>query len=62
MPDTTNTIQVLNTDNTYQYVGLSKDIPSKLPTTNINSGSIAYCIDTQGLYMFEETNSQWYEI
>ena len=37
--------------------GNSADL-SKLPT-DVKQGSDAYMLDTQTLYMFDETNSEW---
>lgn len=48
------------------YYGLSADV-AKLPTkaeypqyTDLKTGSIAYCIDTGAVYMYEESSDTWY--
>lgn len=50
------------TYNKYQireYFGLSKDI-EKLPKyTDLGTGSYAYCIDTQDLYIFSREQYDW---
>ena len=49
-------------DSTHKYIewyGLSTETK---PTTGIVTGSTAYEIDTKTYYMFEETNTEWYEV
>lgn len=46
------------------FYGLSADVsslPTDLDVSVLGSGSVAYCIDNGTVYMYEETNKQWYE-
>jgi hypothetical protein len=47
--------------NIYEFFGLSADV-IKLPTVSvIGTGSIAYCVDTGELYIYERTTKKWYK-
>lgn len=54
-----NTIKPLSISGVSETAGLSADV-DKLPT-NAATGSTFYCIDTQEVYMFEETTKTWYK-
>lgn len=44
----------------YVLNSTDKDKLSKI--TNANSGSMAYCVDTQELLMYSEPDKTWYEV
>ena len=54
-------IKVLDNERTFNYVGLSVDVPSNLPTTGIHTGSAAYAADTGDFYIYIEETEQWYK-
>lgn len=48
--------------NMYEFQGLSKDI-SKLPTVKaIGTGSVALCVDTGDVLMYEKTTRNWNQL
>lgn len=49
-----------NQNDKLELYGLSQDV-DQLPTENVVTGSTAYCVDTQDVYIFEETTSEWYK-
>lgn len=49
-----------NQNDKLELYGLSQDV-GQLPTENVVTGSTAYCVDTQDVYIFEETTSEWYK-
>lgn len=56
-------VMIDNATGEYSGKGLSTDFDTTLNTEefkkNCTTGSIAYCIDTQEVYMFEATTQQW---
>jgi len=50
-------IKVLDNERTFNYVGLSVDVPSNLPTTGIHTGSAAYAADTGDFYIYRRNRT-----
>ena len=44
---------------TRAYIGFSSEV-DKLPTQDIATGTVAFCVDTGDAYMFHEADEQWH--